>query len=233
MAAALPIVLVPGLMCSLRLFEPQLGELWRRGPITMADTLRGETIGDIARRILDEAPPRFALAGLSMGGYVALEVMRQAPARVDRLALLSTSARPETPAATEPRLELIALAESGRYEEVPDRLFPLIVHESRRGDETLREAVRAMAREVGAEAFVRQQRAIVARADSRPTLAEIRCPTLVAHGDADGLMPAALAEETAAGIAGARLVRLRECGHMSTLERPRETTRALVEWLDA
>jgi pimeloyl-ACP methyl ester carboxylesterase len=229
----LPIVLVPGLMSSVRIYSEQLPELWRRGPVTVAQPTRGETIAAMAEQILSAAPPSFALAGHSMGGYVALEVMRQAPERVARLALLSTSARPDTPEQTERRGGLIALTESGRFGEVPDLLFPFLVHESRRDDERLRELTRAMADDVGAEAFVRQQRAIIVRADSRPLLATIACRTLVVHGVDDAVIPFENGEELARGIQGARLVRLDACGHVVTAERADETTRPLVEWLDA
>jgi pimeloyl-ACP methyl ester carboxylesterase len=228
-----PIVLVPGLASSARIFAAQLPELWRRGPVTVARPTRGETIAAMAEQILADAAPRFALAGHSMGGYVALEVVRQAPERVARLALLGTSARPDTPEQTERRRGLIALAESGRFREVPDLLFPLLVHESRRDDEALRELTREMADDVGAEAFVRQQRAIIARADSRPLLATIACRTLVVHGVDDAVIPFENGEELARGIQGARLVRLDACGHVVTAERADETTRSLVEWLDA
>jgi pimeloyl-ACP methyl ester carboxylesterase len=228
----LPIVLVPGLASSVRIFSEQLPELWRRGPVTVAQPTRGETIAAMAEQILSAAPPSFALAGHSMGGYVALEVVRQAPERVARLALLSTSARPEASEVTERRERLIALAESGRFGEVPDVLFPLLVHESRRDDRKLLELTRAMADDVGAEAFVRQQRAIIARADSRPLLETIACPTLVVHGADDAVIPVENGEELASAIPGARLVRFEACGHVVTAERAREMTESLVEWLD-
>ena len=225
------VLLVPGLLCSPRLYAPQLPALWRRGPVVVANTLRGESIAAIAESILADAPPRFALAGLSMGGYVVLELVRQAPERVERLALLSTSARPETPAATERRRPLVRLAESGRLDEVAELLFPLLVHESRHDDAELLDVVKSMAADVGAEAFVRQQHAIIGRPDARPLLPEIRCPTLVVHGDGDEVIPPECGEEAVAAIPGARLVLLPRCGHLSTLEAPDEVTRALVDWL--
>jgi len=225
------IVLVPGLNCSARLYAEQVPALWGCGPITIADHRRDDSVGAIAARILAMAPPRFALAGLSMGGYVALAIVRAAPERVARLALLDTSARPDTPEQTEPRHSMIALAESGRFAEVPDLLFPVFVHRDRHGDEALRRIVRTMAEETGPQAFVRQQRAIMTRPDCRVLLKSIRCPTLVLVGDGDALTPPVLSEEIAAGIAGARLVRVPDCGHLSTLERPEAVNRALVEWL--
>jgi len=233
MSEALPIVLVPGLNCSARLYAEQVPVLWGFGPVTIADHRHDDSVAAIAAHILVTAPPRFALVGLSMGGYIALAIMREAPDRVARLALLDSSARPDTAEQSERRRSMILLAKSGLFSEVPDLLFPVFVHRDRHGDEALRTIVRTMAKETGPEAFVRQQRAIMTRPDCRPQLASIRCPTLVLVGDGDELTPPALSEEIAAGIAGARLVRVPDCGHLSTLERPAEVTQALVEWLKA
>jgi pimeloyl-ACP methyl ester carboxylesterase len=231
MSEPLPIILVPGLICSARLYAEQVPRLWRCGPVTIADHWRDDTVDAIAARILAEASPRFALAGLSMGGYIAFAMQRQAPDRVARLALLDTSARPDMPEQSERRRTLIALAESGRYVEIPELLYPAFVHRNRQGDETLRATVRTMAEETGADAFVRQQRAIMSRPDCRPLLASIRCPTLVLVGEGDELTPPALSQEIAAGIAGSRLVVVPDCGHLSTLERPEAVNRALMEWM--
>ena len=233
MREPLPVVLVPGLNCSPRLYADQLPALWRFGPVQIADHTRDDRMEAIAARILAAAPPRFALAGLSMGGYIALTIVRQAPERVQKLALLDTSARPETPEQTERRRPQIALAQAGRFAEVPALQFPVFVHAARQGDDELRQRVRAMAEETGAQAFLRQQRAIIARADARPWLASIRCPTLVLVGDGDALTPPSLSEEIAAGIAGSRLVVVADCGHLSTMEQPEVVNRALIDWLDA
>jgi pimeloyl-ACP methyl ester carboxylesterase len=233
LSESLPIVLVPGLNCSARLYAEQIPALWRFGPVMVADQRRDDSIAAIARRILAAAPPRFALAGLSMGGYIAFEIMRQAPQRVAKLALLDTGARPETPEQTQARWPRIELAEAGRFAEVADVQFPLLVHRQRHGDEALKRLVRAMAEETGPDAFLRQQQAIIGRPDSRPGLSANACPTLVLVGDGDELTPPALAQEIAAGIPGARLVVIPECGHLSTLERPQAVTEALVEWMES
>src|SRR5581483_2638438 len=156
MSASLPLVLVPGLACSARLYAPQIPQLWRQGPVMVADHTREDSLAAIARRILEQAPPCFALAGLSMGGYVSMEIMRQAPERVARLALLDTTAQPETPQQTERRLGQIALAEQGRYAEALDQLYPSLVHARRLTDAALRGLFELMAGEVGAEAFAWQ-----------------------------------------------------------------------------
>jgi pimeloyl-ACP methyl ester carboxylesterase len=227
----LPIVLVPGLNCSPRLYTEQIPALWRFGPVMVADHTRDDSIGAIARRILTAAPPRFALAGLSMGGYICFEIMRQAPQRVVKLVLLDTAARPETAEQTQGRRHRIELVKTGHFADVADIQFPLLVHRRRHGDEALKRLVRAMAEETGPEAFLRQQQAIMGRPDSRPGLAAIKCPTLVLVGDGDELTPPALAQEMAAGIPGAHLVVVAECGHLSPLERPAAVTQALVEWM--
>jgi pimeloyl-ACP methyl ester carboxylesterase len=229
----LPIVLIPGLLCSPRLYGEQLPDLWRFGPLFIADHTRDDSVAGMARRILAAAPPRFALAGLSMGGYVAFEIMRASPERVARLALLDTAARPDTPEQSDRRRAQIALGQSGRFGEVLDQLFSVWVHRARRSDEALRRIVQRMAEETGTEAFARQQTAIMTRPDSRPGLAGIRCPTLVLVGDGDEATPPDRAAEMAKGIAAARLVTIPECGHLSPLERPQHVTRALVDWLGA
>jgi pimeloyl-ACP methyl ester carboxylesterase len=231
MPEPLPVVLVPGLNCSARLYAEQVPALWRFGPVQVADHTRDDSMDAIAARILMQAPPRFALAGLSMGGYIALTIARQAPARVSKLALLDTSARPETPEQSERRKPQIALAQGGRFAEVPALQFPVFVHRNRQHDEALKRRVRVMAEETGAEAFLRQQKAIMTRPDMRPLLASIACPTLVLVGDGDELTPPQLSEEIAADIAGSRLVVVADCGHLSTMERPDAVNGALVEWM--
>jgi pimeloyl-ACP methyl ester carboxylesterase len=229
----LPVVLVPGLLDSARLYAPQIPALWQRGAVMVADHTRDDSMAAIAARILAHAPQVFALVGLSMGGYISFEIVRQAPQRVARLALLDTSARPDTPEQTAARRTQIALASQGRFAEVLEAAFPRLVHPARRADAALRGVFELMAQEVGAAAFVRQQAATMARSDSRATLGSIRCPTLVLVGEDDELTPPDRARETAAGIAGARLVTVPQCGHTSTLEQPQAVTGALLEWLRA
>ncbi len=231
MTDPLPIVCIPGLACSPRLYAEQIPQLWTIGPVTIAQHARHESVGAIARSILASAPERFALIGLSMGGYVSFEIMRQAPSRVVKLALLDTSARPDTTEQTENRRIQIGLAEKVPIADLADTLFPRLVHPGRRGDEQLRKIVRIMAEEAGSAGFIRQQRAIMGRPDSRPSLSGIRCPTLVLVGDGDELTPPDRAAEMAHEIPGSRLVTVPECGHLSTLERPQHVTEALLELL--
>jgi pimeloyl-ACP methyl ester carboxylesterase len=228
---SLPIVLVAGLNCSARLYAAQIPPLWQFGPVIVADHRRDDSMAAMARRILAAAPPRFALAGLSMGGYIAFEILRQAPGRVAKLALLDTGARAETPERTQQRKPLIALAQSGRFAEIFDSQYPTLVHRSRQNDAALMAAVRTMNEETGPQAYLRQQAAIMGRPDSRGGLAAIACPTLVLVGDSDEPTPPELGREMANAIPGAKLVVVPECGHLSTLERPEAVNKALVEWM--
>jgi len=233
MAETLPTVLVPGLTCTARLYAPQIEALWPFGPVMVADHRRDADITAVAARILSNAPPRFALAGLSFGGYIAFEIMRQAPERIAKLALLDTSARPDTPEQTATRKTWIAMAQSGRYGEIPDLSIPRYLHRDRQNDVSMTTVVRQMIEVTGAPAFVRQLQAIMSRPDSRPLLPSIRCPTLVLVGDGDIATPPDLHREIAAGIPGARLVIVPNCGHLSTIERPEAVNAALSAWLEA
>ena len=231
MQQTLPVLLVPGLLCTPRLYFEQIPALWRFGPVVLADHTRDDSMSSIAQRILANAPPRFALIGLSMGGYVAFELLRQAPERIAKLALLDTTARPDLPEQTEQRRRQIDMARNGRFGAIADLLFPKFVAASRHGDRALEALVRAMAEEVGAAAFIRQQTAIMNRVDSRPGLSLIACPTLVVVGEQDALTPPDRAAEMTAAIPNARHVIVPDCGHLSTLEQPQALTRALTELL--
>ncbi len=231
MATDLPLILVPGLLCSARLYAPQIAALWPYGQVTIADHRRDASMTAIAARILANAPPRFALAGLSMGGYIAFAMLRLAPERIAKLALLDTSARPDTLEQSTAREKFISMAQEGRLDEVVETLAPRFLHRNRAQDPALRELVRDMASDTGADAFVLQQKAIMSRPDARPLLASIRCPTVVLVGDGDQLTPPDLAREISAGIHEARLVVVPDCGHLSTVERPTAINAALAEWL--
>ncbi len=227
----IPTLLIPGLAASARLYESQIPALWRLGPVMLADHTRRSSMARLAQDILATSPPRFALVGLSMGGYIAFEIMRQSPERVFKLALLDTSARPDTTEQMEARRLRISMVQTGGFGEIPALMFAGLVHASRRDDGDLKAIVEEMALETGPEAFIRQQTAIMGRPDSRPTLSGIKCPALVLVGDGDELTPPALAQEIAHGIEGARLEVVPESGHLSTLECPGFVTQKLVEWL--
>lgn len=233
MRDSLPTVLVPALLCSPRLFADILPALWSHGPVTVADHQRDDSMRGIAQRILQTAPPRFALMGLSMGGYVAFEILRQAPERVARLALLDTTARPDSPEQSQLRRQRVSLARAEGIDAVSLGQFERSVHPQHHQDEGLREIVRRMGVEVGVEGFARQQAAIMTRPDSRPDLPSIRCRTLVVVGEGDEMTPRELAAEMADGIPGADLFIVPGAGHLSTLEQPEVLGRALSALLES
>ncbi|TQV79384.1 alpha/beta fold hydrolase [Denitrobaculum tricleocarpae] len=199
---------------------------------SVADLTKDETVADMARAVLRDAPAQFNLAALSMGGYVAFEILRQAPERVARLALLNTKARPDTPEERTRREDLVRAVGVGNFKGATGRLLPLFIHEDRLGEEDLTGEIEKMAERVGKDAFVRQQKAILSRPDSRPDLGAIACPTLVVGGRQDRLTPVDCHEEMAEGIPGAELVIIEDCGHLSPIEHPDRVTEELQRWLD-
>jgi pimeloyl-ACP methyl ester carboxylesterase len=223
-----PIVFVPGLLCTAALYAPQIAALKGRADCVVADHTRHDSMRAIVRGILEDAPTRFHLVGLSMGGYVALEMAAHAPERITTLVLMDTNARPDSREQPALRREYIALAEREGIDPVIDLLLPKFIDESRLDDAALVATIRQMARDTGVEAFVRQETAILGRKDARPDLADITCPTLVVCGDRDTLLPPHLSEEIAAGIPGARLQMIKGSGHLTTLEKPEAVNAALM-----
>jgi pimeloyl-ACP methyl ester carboxylesterase len=225
------LVLIPGLLCNRELWAHQSANLAHIAEITVADVTQDDTIAGMAQRLLAQAPREFALAGLSMGGYVAQEVMRQAPDRVSRLALLDTSARPDSDEQKARRRGLIALSTQGKFKGVTPRLLPLLIHPDRLDDTLLVGRITAMAEDVGQAGFVRQQTAIMGRIDGRPTLRDIRCPTVVLGGAEDAITPPEVMAEIADLVPGATYHLLPNCGHLSTMEKPEAVTDLLAAWL--
>ena len=226
-----PIVFVPGLLCSAEVFAPQAAALWPFGPVMIASTLEGKTLAEIAAAILAAAPNHFALAGISMGGYICFEIMWQAPERVVKLALLNTSARPDTSEETMQRRALVAQAKTGDFKAMLAQVMPAILHPAHRNDPALRDTNLRMGSTVGFEGFARQTEAIIERIDSRPSLPAISVLALVLAGDSAPLMPPDQAVEIAAAIPQTRLVVVPECGHASTLEQPGTVNQALIDWI--
>ncbi len=227
-----PLILVPGVLCDADLYRDQVPALAAHADvsITMEQT-RHDTLPAIARAVLDAAPPRFALCGLSMGGIIAFEIMRQQPGRVSRLALLDTNARnilAEERKVREGRMRLVA---NGHVDVMIGLQLSRFIPLTRLGDEALVDRVLKMIRRVGAATYLRQERALLQRVDSRPSLGAIACPTLVLCGREDAATPLAMSQEIAAAIPGATLEIVEECGHLSTMERPEAVNAALLKWL--
>jgi pimeloyl-ACP methyl ester carboxylesterase len=225
------LVLVPGFFCTEALWVPQLAALSDIADMTVADHTRHDSMAAIAKSILAAAPERFALAGLSMGGYISYEIVRQAPERVVKLALLDTGSRADAPERRESRLRRNALAQREGAGNVQDELMPMLIHKDRLADKAFTGMIRQMAVDIGVDGLIRQHAAIMGRADNRPLLRSIRCPTLVIVGREDVLTPVELAQEIAEGIPGAKLEIIPDCGHLSTLEQPVAVNRALRTWL--
>jgi pimeloyl-ACP methyl ester carboxylesterase len=225
------VVLVSGQLLTAECWAPQIPCLARDYDLRFADHTRDADIGAMASRLLAEAPDRFHLAAHAMGGFIAFEVLRQAPERILSLALLATLAPADGPQQTERRQGYIRLVEAGRFAEVVEERIPILLHPARREDQALLSTVRRMALATGAETFMTQQRAIMGRPDSRSSLAAIAVPTLLVWGRQDGITTSAHQQEMAAGIPGARLQIVEDCGHLITLERPDTVTGLLVDWL--
>ncbi len=226
-----PLLFIPGLACTADLWAPQIAAFSGRHDCRVADHRSGATMPEIAAGILVNAPPQFALCGLSMGGYLAFEIMRQAPQRVLRLALLDTQATPEGEAQRANRFARMEAARSGGMSALAELQWEQLVHPMRYADAKLKDDVRRMALDTGVDVYLRHCAAIMNRADSRPDLAKIKVPTLVLTGDKDQLTPPERAREMAEGIAGATLVIVPDCGHMSTMERPEAVNAALMAWI--
>lgn len=231
MSATTDLLLIPGLLCTATLYAPQLRALAPHARMAVANHTTADSIPAIAATILATAPKNFALCGLSMGGYLAFEIMRQAPERVTRLALLDTSAKADSPERTQFRRAQVARAEAEGLGPVAQSLLPQWVHPRRLADPDLVFKIADMARNTGVTHFARQQSAIAGRFDSRQGLAAIKVPTLVLVGREDAATPVTDAEEIARGIAGSRLVIVEDCGHLSTLEKPEAVSTALLVWL--
>jgi pimeloyl-ACP methyl ester carboxylesterase len=226
-----PLVLLPGLLNTRRVYDHQVEALADIADCTIPELWHHDTMAAMAEATLSVAPPTFALCGFSMGGYVAFEIVRRAPHRVERLALMDTQAGPDSPETAARRRGFIEQTRIGRFHGVHPTLLPQLVHPSRATDPAVTQPLLDMATEVGGDGFVREQQAILGRADSRPLLVEIEVPALVVVGRQDLVTPPARAEEIATDIANARLVVIEECGHMAPLEKPAEVSAALRRWL--
>jgi pimeloyl-ACP methyl ester carboxylesterase len=234
MPAPMPtLILLPGLASDATLWRDQLPVLRKRGAVHVSDVhSRRPSLPEMAATLLAEHPGPLCLVGTSMGGILALEVLRQAPQRVAALALLGSSARPDTPELIALRSNAITLFETGRMDEVLRANVPFAFHPIASRNTELVAAYLAMVRRAGPEQLVIQNRAIMARADSRPLLKDIRCPLLVVCGDSDLLTPPECSREIAAAVPQARFELLPDCGHLLTLEQPEAVNTLLLDWLD-
>lgn len=229
----LPLILLPGQLCDEALWQPQIQALADQADIAVADLTLDDSVSAMAERLLTAAAPSFAVAGLSLGGYVALEIVRRAPHRVTRLALLNTSARADAEGQSAARERSVRAAQIGAFKGVTPRFLPTVLHPEHAADPVIGPIVLEMTERVGRTAFERQQYAAIGRSDNRALLPRIMVPTLIIGGRQDRITPPPLQEEIATGIAGARLEILDVCGHLSPLEQPEAVNRLMLEWLSA
>lgn len=228
----IPLILIPGLLCDHGLWDQQLDALAAVADCLVTEKhMHYETIGQIADAIVAEAPARFALSGLSMGGYIALEIYRKYGDRVVGLALLDTSARPDTQEQKDRRHSMMGLCREQKFNKVLEMLFSVLVHPDRQEDSDLKRRVFDMAARTGPGVFLRQQCAIISRIDQRPNLSKISCPTTIICGQQDRITPLDCANEISGKIVRSNMVSIKECGHLSTMEKPEEVTKILYQWV--
>ena len=228
----IPIVLITGQLLTDAVWQPLLDQ-WPGREVIIADNRSDDTIEDFAQRLLDNAPPKFVLVGHAMGGFVAFEVMRRAPDRVAKLALIATLASADGPAQTARRQGYIDLVTNGQFDQVVEERIPILFPEEKREDDQLLAVARTMAADTGADTFLAQQRAIMARIDSRPRLGEIAVPTLLIWGEKDGITSRAHHDEILEAIAEARLQVVPGVGHLPTVEAPEVVAGVLSRFIDA
>lgn len=225
------LVMLSGHLCSEKLWENQI-KVFEADYTCLPYVFRqGDSIENFAQQVLDTAPVSFSLAGLSMGGYVAFEIMRRAPQRVERLALLDTSAEADTPERTAHRYVDMKAADDLGLEGFAKTLTARWMHPVQAKQAVFRESIVEMVLSVGHAAQKRQARALMHRADSFPTLASIKCPTLILCGREDLPTPLSMHEDMARCLPDSHLVIIEQCGHLSTMEQPAAVNAALRQWL--
>jgi pimeloyl-ACP methyl ester carboxylesterase len=235
--AKTPLLLVPGMLCSPRLYAAQVAALageadivvpdWRKAPLSIWDSWQSA-----ARWVIEQMPAeKFALAGLSLGGMLAVEIMQFAAERVTKLALLDTGVRGQNEAERAIRRARIRLANEGHFELVLGMQMARFIPAYRLPDKKLVDEVVTMCGEIGVEIYKRQEELAAIRADRRPDLPRIKCPTIVVCGRDDAATPLFLSEEMTAAIKGSELIVVEQCGHLVTMEKPEETNAILRRWL--
>jgi pimeloyl-ACP methyl ester carboxylesterase len=230
--ARIPLLLLPGLLNDATLWRAQLAALADIADCQVGDLTRHDTLQATTEAVLAHAPPRFALAGFSLGGYIAQHILRIAPERVLRLALLDTSCRPDSPERAAQRLAQQHSARlPGMFHGFGDKLMRSYIDASRLQDHALVDSVRAMTTRLGAEVFVRQSR--IERVDGSQVLRQWRGPALVLCGQNDAITPLPVSRQIAALMPQATLVVIAHCGHLAPLEKPQQVTAAMREWLSA
>jgi pimeloyl-ACP methyl ester carboxylesterase len=224
-------VFIPSQLLTAPFWTPLVERLCGRIEATVIDGSSHDNVAAIAQSILDIAPKRFSLFSHGMGGFIAFEMWRRAPERIERLLLFGTLASQDAPAQTQRRLNYLRLVQSGQFDAVVEERLPLLVHPERRDDAVLLASIREMARTTGPEHFLKQQHAIMNRPDSRATLRQIDCPILIVYGRHDGITTLAHQQEMLEDNPRASFQIVEECGHLGPIERPDLIARLVTEWL--
>lgn len=231
-SAKTPLLLLPGLLNDEVLWRAQIAGLADIADCQVGDLTRHDSLRAVAEDVLQSAPARFALAGFSLGGYVAQEILRIAPQRVQRLALLDTSFHADSAERSAQRVsQQASVRAGGTFHGFGDKLMRSYIDASRLQDPALVETVRSMTTRLGAEVFLRQSR--IERVDGREVLQRYRDPLLVLCGENDAITPLPISREIAALVADAQLVVIPQCGHLAPLEQPAAVTAAMRDWLMA
>ncbi len=230
------LILIPPFMATKAFWNNQVDALGDIADISIPDTSFHENIQDLASEIIRQAPDEFYLAGLSMGGYISLEIMRQLmevgdEGRVKKLALLGTNFRNDTDAVKQSRQEQMQAARDGDLDGVYSKVIPLLVHERFQKDIDFLTQLYGMVLELGAEVFVRQQLVNMSRSDSTSLLPKIKCPTLIVCGRDDVLTPMSYHTLMQEFLPHADLILIDDCGHFSALEQPGDVSNAFKQWL--
>lgn len=226
-----PLVLLPGHLCDRRMWLSQLDALEGHADAKVIELGARTSVAEMADDVLAEAPDRFALAGFSLGGYVALDILRRAPHRVERIALLDTSARADTSDNQARRARNVERAQGGGWADVVEAFVEAVCGPVARKSPALQDSVRTMMASHSVAHYAAQQQALAARPEARSRLGEIRCPALVAHGRDDAVTLPEWHVEMAAGIPGSVLVPIPDAGHMATMEQPAAVSALLIAWL--
>lgn len=228
-----PLIFLPGMMCDARIFLPQIESLSSNYAVMVHPMTAGSSVNDIAQMVLQHSPPSFTLAGLSMGGIVAMEIMRLAPERVSRLALLDTNHLAEAPERKQLREPQIAKVAKGQLASVMiEEMKPNYLSEGP-DKQAILDLCMQMANALGAEVFIRQSRALQTRIDQTQTLAAVQVPTLVLCGENDVLCPVSTHRTICQLVTGATLSVIPGAGHLPTLEQPDATTEVILTWLNS
>lgn len=220
------LIMIPGLLCDEEVWLHQNITLRMTADITVPDLSMAATPEDMVNTVLNQAPDTFALAGHSMGGWIALEIMRIASSRVSRLCLLNTTAAPDLPEKSAARRSMIDMARNERFDEVVERLMSIFLFRNH-----CRERLKAMLYR-NKSAFVLQENAMLARKDCLGILQKIHCPTLIIHANQDAVFSLKDSMELHLGIQNSRLVQIENCGHMAPVEAPEEVSTLMKEWMN-